>query len=161
MYRFSSKELLINSGMYYYLYRFYDPSLQRWINRDPLADSSFLARNLIPLGLRLLIPQGEILEGANLYELTGNDPENKTDSLGLAMGPPVPPRGAPPCFRPPASCSRSACLKGCQYVAVTCFFGCGISLFTGVGAGASWLCGQFCAEAAIACTYGCLQCTKP
>src|SRR5436853_103774 len=26
------------SGMYYYLYRFYDPYLQRWLNRDPLEE---------------------------------------------------------------------------------------------------------------------------
>ena len=37
-YRFSSKEWNGNSGLYYYLYRFYDPNLQRWPNRDPLAD---------------------------------------------------------------------------------------------------------------------------
>ena len=37
-YRFSSKEWNANSGLYYYLYRFYDPSLQRWPNRDPLGD---------------------------------------------------------------------------------------------------------------------------
>src|ERR1043166_8070864 len=30
LYRFSSKEFHIPSGMYYYLYRFYDPNLQRW-----------------------------------------------------------------------------------------------------------------------------------
>jgi RHS repeat-associated protein len=32
-YRFSSKELHPNSGFYYYGYRFYDPNLQRWLNR--------------------------------------------------------------------------------------------------------------------------------
>src|SRR5207245_3231170 len=38
VYRFSSKEIHVNSGMYYYLYRFYDPSLQRWINRAPIEE---------------------------------------------------------------------------------------------------------------------------
>jgi RHS repeat-associated protein len=38
VYRFSSKEIHVNSGMYYYGYRFYDPNLQRWINRDPIVD---------------------------------------------------------------------------------------------------------------------------
>src|SRR5262249_50221078 len=33
VYRFSSKELHINSGYYYYGYRFYYPAGQRWINR--------------------------------------------------------------------------------------------------------------------------------
>src|SRR5438309_855141 len=38
VYRFSSKENHANSGMHYYLYRFYDPNLQRWVNPDPLGD---------------------------------------------------------------------------------------------------------------------------
>src|SRR5258707_8243972 len=41
VYRFSSKEIHVNSGMYYYLYRFYAPDLQRWINGDPVADGGF------------------------------------------------------------------------------------------------------------------------
>src|SRR5207248_2214019 len=40
-YRFSSKEWNENSGLYYYLYRFYDPNLQRWLNRDPLGENGF------------------------------------------------------------------------------------------------------------------------
>lgn len=38
LYRFSSKEWHPNSGLVYYLYRYYEPSLQRWVNRDPLGD---------------------------------------------------------------------------------------------------------------------------
>ena len=38
VYRFSSKEQHVNSGMYYYGFRFYDPNLQRWINRDPIGE---------------------------------------------------------------------------------------------------------------------------
>ena len=38
VYRFSSKEVHANSGMYMYPYRFYDPTLQRWLNRDPIAE---------------------------------------------------------------------------------------------------------------------------
>src|SRR6185295_6775634 len=38
VYRFSSKEIHVNSGMYYYGYRFYHPNLQRWLNRDPAED---------------------------------------------------------------------------------------------------------------------------
>ncbi|HVV01468.1 MAG TPA: RHS repeat-associated core domain-containing protein [Verrucomicrobiae bacterium] len=37
LYRFSSKEAHLNSGLVYYLYRYYAPMLQRWVNRDPLA----------------------------------------------------------------------------------------------------------------------------
>src|SRR5439155_3580917 len=39
--RFSSKEVHVLSGMYYYGYRFYDPNLQRWINRDPIGEPGF------------------------------------------------------------------------------------------------------------------------
>ena len=38
-YRFSSKEAHANSGLVYYLYRYYDPSLQRWPNRDPIGET--------------------------------------------------------------------------------------------------------------------------
>ena len=41
-YRFSSKELHSNSGLYYYLYRFYNPNWQRWINRDPRFNKEVL-----------------------------------------------------------------------------------------------------------------------
>jgi RHS repeat-associated protein len=33
LYRFSSKEFHKNSGLVYYLYRYYEPSFQRWVNR--------------------------------------------------------------------------------------------------------------------------------
>jgi RHS repeat-associated protein len=38
VYRFSSKEWDANAGLYYYLYRFYEPDLQRWVNRDPIQE---------------------------------------------------------------------------------------------------------------------------
>ena len=60
-YQFSSKEIHGNSGMYYYLYRFYDPNTQRWLNRDPI-------------GLK---------GGINLYGFTENEPINAVDALGL------------------------------------------------------------------------------
>jgi RHS repeat-associated protein len=37
-YRFSSKEWNDNAGLYYYGFRFYDPNLQRWPNRDPIQE---------------------------------------------------------------------------------------------------------------------------
>jgi len=40
VYRFSSKEYHANSGLYGFGRRFYDPNLQRWLNRDPLAEAS-------------------------------------------------------------------------------------------------------------------------
>ena len=61
VYRFSSKEIHVNSGMYYYLYQFYDPNLQRTINRDPIAEEG----------------------GLNLYAVVFNSPLNGVDCFGL------------------------------------------------------------------------------
>jgi RHS repeat-associated protein len=60
-YRFSSKDYHANSGLYYYGYRFYDPNLQRWLNRDPIEE-----------------------EGAfNLFNFVVNSPLNWVDPFGL------------------------------------------------------------------------------
>ncbi|MGO8928263.1 MAG: RHS repeat-associated core domain-containing protein [Limisphaerales bacterium] len=61
LYRFASKEYHIASGLVYYLYRFYEPSLQRWLNRDPISE----------------------LGGLNLYRYVGNDPTTGLDNFGL------------------------------------------------------------------------------
>src|SRR5207248_799340 len=39
LYRFSSKEYHPASGLIYYLYRYYEPNLQRWLNRDPIREA--------------------------------------------------------------------------------------------------------------------------
>jgi RHS repeat-associated protein len=65
VYRFSSKELIGALGLYYYGYRFYDPNLQRWLNRDPLGE----------------------LGGFNLYRFLGNCPPNYIDRDGLVDWP--------------------------------------------------------------------------
>jgi RHS repeat-associated protein len=36
--RFSSKPVMGSSELYYYGYQFYDPSSQRWLNRDPISE---------------------------------------------------------------------------------------------------------------------------
>ncbi len=69
LYRFSSKEIHINSGMYYYGYRFYDPSLQRWINRDPAFEAG----------------------GFNLYRFADNAPLDFFDPWGLQIVIELPP----------------------------------------------------------------------
>jgi RHS repeat-associated protein len=38
VYRFSSKEVHVNSGMYYYGFRFYEPTFQRWASADPFGE---------------------------------------------------------------------------------------------------------------------------
>jgi RHS repeat-associated protein len=79
--RFSSKPWVgfagsATSGLYYYGYRFYDPYLHRWINRDPIEEEDDL----------------------NLYAYVDNDPVNEYDPLGLLAGAPLP---APPPTLPP------------------------------------------------------------
>ena len=100
LYRFSSKEFQINSGLVYYGYRFYDPNLQRWINRDPFGE----------------------LGGANLYTFVGNaaaelvDPDGRDWLTWFRLwwalwpiwhqnppaNPPNPPKGPPPIQVPAA-----------------------------------------------------------
>jgi RHS repeat-associated protein len=58
--RFSSKEWHENSGLYYYGFRFYDPYLQRWLNRDPIGEEG----------------------GINLYAFVGNGPLGLIDPFG-------------------------------------------------------------------------------
>lgn len=75
-YRFSSKEIQTNSMMYYYGYRFYDQSLQRWTNRDPIAD----------LASRLLrrMQRSETRQIVNDYLFVLNSPVNLLDPFGNA-----------------------------------------------------------------------------
>jgi len=64
VYRFSSKEVHTGTGLYYYGFRFYEPNLQRWLNRDPIGEWG----------------------GLNLYGYVGNNPVNFYDPYGLAIG---------------------------------------------------------------------------
>jgi len=62
-YRFSTKPLDFETGLYYYTYRYYDPATGRWPSRDPAAERG----------------------GTNLYGFMRNDGINKTDYLGLVL----------------------------------------------------------------------------
>ena len=66
-YMFSSKEWEPAVGLYYYGYRFYSPSLGRWLSRDPLGE------------------QADPLH--NLYRFVGNNPLNYVDPYGLQQNP--------------------------------------------------------------------------
>ncbi len=44
-FRFSSKYLDDETGLYYYGYRFYDPALGRWLSRDPIEELGALNLN--------------------------------------------------------------------------------------------------------------------
>jgi RHS repeat-associated protein len=73
-YRFSSKEWDDNSGLYYYGFRFYDPALQRWVNRDPAGGRGFV----------LLAKTSTIFsKEANPYDFVDNNPETNIDPRGL------------------------------------------------------------------------------
>jgi RHS repeat-associated protein len=61
-YRFSSKELMGNSGFYCYGFRFYDPITQRWPSRDPIEEDG----------------------GINLYRFVRNSAIGFYDRFGLA-----------------------------------------------------------------------------
>ena len=80
LYRFSSKEVDVNytdSGLYYYGYRWYDPNLQRWLNRDPIREQGFLIGRL----------GGTPRDEQNLYLFVNNSPYNILDPLGLKSKP--------------------------------------------------------------------------
>jgi RHS repeat-associated protein len=77
VYRFSSKAIHVNSGMYYYGHRFYDPNLQRWLNRDPLSDLASL-----PFKLLQKRTIAELSFGPNLYEAMHNAPPDFHDAFG-------------------------------------------------------------------------------
>ncbi len=60
-FRFSTKYLDTETGLYYYGYRYYLPELGRWINRDPIGEKG----------------------GLNLYGFVQNNPLYTIDILGL------------------------------------------------------------------------------
>ena len=88
LYRFSSKELHANSGLVYYLYRHYAAGLQRWLNRDPLGDSTRV-RQLWPSGTKLVSRMilfrspFESIKRPNLFQFVENNPLTDTDPWGL------------------------------------------------------------------------------
>jgi RHS repeat-associated protein len=74
VYRFSSKEQHVRSGLSYFGGRFYDAALQRWITRDPLGEAG----------------------GVILYGFVENDPVDDVDPTGERPQRPVIYRNALP-----------------------------------------------------------------
>ncbi len=73
-YRFSSKEWHQNSGLTYYLYRYYDANLQRWPNRDPIREVGFATirwASLVRPGIDVMNPYAFV----NNSPIVGQDPE--------------------------------------------------------------------------------------
>jgi RHS repeat-associated protein len=64
-FRFSTKYQDDETGLLYYGYRYYQPSIGRWPSRDPAE---------------------EMGGGANLYAFANNAPVNEVDPLGLSIG---------------------------------------------------------------------------
>ena len=58
--RFSTKYFDSETGLYYYGYRFYSPTLMRWLNRDPIGEEG----------------------GLNLYGFCGNNVVANIDAFG-------------------------------------------------------------------------------
>jgi RHS repeat-associated protein len=150
------------TGLYYHLpsgldfatYRQYDPPLERWTSRDPIAS---ISRSSNPAF------SAEILEGPNLYIYCGNDGIDHTDPSGLVFMPPRSPSKCPNSNKP---CSKSACLSGCHLKAPTtdCAIACGIfNILDGEGGFAP--CFTACRAAAAmgneACDAQCSSCTLP
>jgi RHS repeat-associated protein len=82
LYRFSSKEAHLNSGLIYYLYRFYDPHLQRWPNRDPLGDFASTVYDQVPKWFTLILSdRGGYM--TNPFMFVRNDPADAWDLFGL------------------------------------------------------------------------------
>jgi RHS repeat-associated protein len=63
--RFSTKEYDSSTGLYYYGYRYYDPTTGRWPSRDPIEERG----------------------GLNLYGFVNNDGVDQWDYLGLEIRP--------------------------------------------------------------------------
>ena len=97
-YRFSSKEWNDNASLYYYGFRFYDPNLQRWPNRDPLSEPGF--QSLVDAtenpqfgpsffmssedwADRLLF--GIDSDSINVYRFVANNPCSNIDPSGLGI----------------------------------------------------------------------------
>ena len=59
---FSTKYYDWETGLYYYGYRYYSPTIGRWLSRDPIGEKG----------------------GVNLYTAYKNDPVNSVDPLGLS-----------------------------------------------------------------------------
>jgi RHS repeat-associated protein len=79
LYQFSSKERHPNSGLIYYLYRYYDPNLQRWPNRDPREEQGFENVRFQSGGALA----GDFGDTMNLYLFNDNNPITRFDPDGL------------------------------------------------------------------------------
>lgn len=66
-YQFSTKPFDESTGLSYFGYRYYVPSIRRWLTRDPIGEA----------------------DGLNIYAYAGNNPVNVIDPLGLECPKPL------------------------------------------------------------------------
>ena len=64
---------------------FYEPSLQRWLNRDPIGQSGFEIVRASPSGPSVVF--AEVEEWPNLYCFVHNNPVSHQDMWGLKLTP--------------------------------------------------------------------------
>lgn len=69
---------------------YYDPGIQRWLNRDPLGENGFEKRRAAhSYGESADVTDWEpqdVSNTSNLYEYVGNKPNMQIDSYGLFLG---------------------------------------------------------------------------
>jgi RHS repeat-associated protein len=80
-FRFSTKSLDVETGLYYYGYRYYSPIVGRWLSKDPLEEEG----------------------GENLYVFVLNDPISLVDPFGNAVNVPVIDPRIPSGYRDPVT----------------------------------------------------------
>ncbi len=148
LYRFSSKEAHLDSGLLYYLYRYYDPNLQRWPNRDPFLESGFeTERNSITREIWSFMQPSERLEGLNLYGFVRNNSPNVVDPDGLVFL----------CKGyNPLGCSSGKCKSQCAIEGITGNFLCSF-----LPPGARRICVAANAAWTLACVNKCNSCKNP
>jgi RHS repeat-associated protein len=81
LYCFSSRESHSLSAIIHYLYRYYEPSIQKWLQRDPIAEPGFLV-------LQRINPHIEISDALRhwvkpSYVFSANSPQSNVDPFGL------------------------------------------------------------------------------
>ena len=84
-FRFSSEVFDSETGLIYYNYRYYNPNLGRWINRDPILEFAFRG-----LFVNVADNTTTFLETSSLtekmpYLFTSNAPTDLLDNLGLLI----------------------------------------------------------------------------
>jgi len=82
-FRFSTKYLDAEIGLYYYGYRYYSAELGRWIRRDPIGEQIPSVRDRFG-GIPVSSTRHHVTE-INLYAYVLNNPVGYQDGLGLAV----------------------------------------------------------------------------